>query len=1094
MQQLQHGGGNVVQDDLATASAKPVYLNDGIGFEEDDEEADSSSGSTSSEEEIKENKVRQPEIVDFEPADCTERPVDQAIAYRELPYQRFVMPNSGGARQPVYEHLDAMSMEEGAHRLIHVDFVYPTERNLKGGCKQLLICRDYKTDFVTVKPLASKDDTANALGEIGIANAWHKRTHVVHVVSDGEPILRQQVREACLRLGLSHGTSVPGRPNTNPAGSNVVRNLRGMANCALLDASQHGGVIDGRYSAHAWLYAAHTHNRLANNNDLHRRTPYELNCGLQPKFNQAPFGAPGYMHMSDEARRAHVARGGRSGSSRGDPGLYMGEDNGHHLVLTERGTFRKGPFFFDPHGRLGIFPGTEADLTTGVQQPSTTVDELPQSVQTATARERVRSATGVLLTSADGKLRVHLGKKLSSTAYIRHRCEGVAGLTVAEALQKMFQNAAGVLVRYRRTDMDYDLKRKHLRLELIDQGSSGDLQVEEAACMWNTAMMVLSDEVPAHVHQEGEVAQSVYLTELLDTQAQKNLSWKTFLAPGHPNRQDAIQAYNAEIESIIAMGVMVELQPGTAKYATALTSPNTTPTRVLLDVKRKGEFKARIVVRGDKENKEAVDGKGYNYYAPTAHMTEMRMVLLQPGRHVLKPGQTTADYIVASSRDIRMAFCQTRRFDDGIQRFLQVKSPIDGVHRYYDQLSSLYGSCSAPKRWQETFDEWVITSAADGGPGFVRGSNAPAVYHLSAHSDRGALLLIIYVDDIWLTGKKADQLWFWALLDKRFECKPVQWLEKGKSVDHLGITVHQDDDYVWLSMENYINNMLKILNLTGCAPMATPITGPIVDLKELSDERKKYFRTALGMVGYLSTVTRLDIRYAFSIAAQHAATPCQGALDLVVRIIRYLASTSKLAIRQSLHEAGEWKFYSDSDFGGNPTPVNERRSQLGYVAMWGTAPIAYSSKSSTVQLEGAGYAAGFQTEMPPPTAHPAIKDLHVSRSSAESELYAATVCADGVLALGYTAEECGFPFPKPAVILVDNMAAICFSRQSQFAGRSKMKHIDCRQHWIQVLRDSKLIECVHVSTEYNLADLYTKPLDMPRFVKLRDAMMAWCPH
>jgi hypothetical protein len=162
--------------------------------------------------------------------------------------------------------------------------------------------------------------------------------------------------------------------------------------------------------------------------------------------------------------------------------------------------------------------------------------------------------------------------------------------------------------------------------------------------------------------------------------------------------------------------------------------------------------------------------------------------------------------------------------------------------------------------------------------------------------------------------------------------------------------------------------------------------------------------------------------------------------------------------------------------------------------MWGDAPIAYSSKTSSVQLEGAGCSAGVQSSMPPATAHPAITDFHPSRSSAESELYAASTCADGVLALGYMIEECGFQFPKPAVILVDNMAAICFSRQSQFAGRSKMKHIDCRQHWINVLRDSKLIECVHVSTEFNLADLFTKPLDMPRFVKLRDAMMAWCPH
>ena len=80
---------------------------------------------------------------------------------------------------------------------------------------------------------------------------------------------------------------------------------------------------------------------------------------------------------------------------------------------------------------------------------------------------------------------------------------------MTEALQKTFPNAAGVHARYRCTDMDYDLKRKHLRLQLIDQGSSGDLQMEEAACMWNTAMMVLSDEMPTHVHQEGKVAQSV---------------------------------------------------------------------------------------------------------------------------------------------------------------------------------------------------------------------------------------------------------------------------------------------------------------------------------------------------------------------------------------------------------------------------------------------------------------------------------------------------------------------------------------------------------------------------------------------------------
>jgi hypothetical protein len=74
------------------------------------------------------------------------------------------------------------------------------------------------------------------------------------------------------------------------------------------------------------------------------------------------------------------------------------------------------------------------------------------------------------------------------------------------------------------------------------------------------------------------------------------------------------------------------------------------------------------------------------------------------------------------------------------------------------------------------------------------------------------------------------------------------------------------------------------------------------------------------------------------------------------------------------------------------------------------------------------------------------------------------------------------------------MAAFAFSKQSQSAGRSKMKHTDCRQQWPDVLQDSNLIRCAHVSTEYNLADLLTnlKSLDVPRFVHQLATYTARC--
>jgi hypothetical protein len=291
---------------------------------------------------------------------------------------------------------------------------------------------------------------------------------------------------------------------------------------------------------------------------------------------------------------------------------------------------------------------------------------------------------------------------------------------------------------------------------------------------------------------------------LSDVVAQKNLSWKRFLEPTSEHRLDAVNAYNKELQSIISMGVMTELQPGTARYAEALTSEATTLCRVLLDRKRDGVLKARIVVRGDLENTLVTDGEGFNYYAGTAASASVRLALLQSGRHVLSAGETSAEKLVVSTDDITSAFCQSHKYGDGIDRFLKLHSPLDGVWRYFDQHKPLYGACSAPVRWQDTFAEWITSSESDGGPGFVRSMNAGSIYYQPPRPERKALLLVLYVDDIMLIGRKSDQLSFYGQLTARFQCKPVQWLEPGKPVDYLGITIHQDTEYTWICMEAYI--------------------------------------------------------------------------------------------------------------------------------------------------------------------------------------------------------------------------------------------------------------------------------------------------
>ena len=128
------------------------------------------------------------------------------------------------------------------------------------------------------------------------------------------------------------------------------------------------------------------------------------------------------------------------------------------------------------------------------------------------------------------------------------------------------------------------------------------------------------------------------------------------------------------------------------------------------------------------------------------------------------------------------------------------------------------------------------------------------------------------------------------------------------------------------------------------------------------------------------------------------------------------------------------------------------------------APVLWGSKVSSVCF-----------------AHPDIGEAHADISSGAAEVYAAGNATFEFLHLSYTADEMGIPFPKPFTMQVDNKAAIAFSDNSAF--KSKLKHIDVRQEWVQTLRNKSIITPKYVRSEDNLADLFTKILTADIFEK-----------
>ena len=134
--------------------------------------------------------------------------------------------------------------------------------------------------------------------------------------------------------------------------------------------------------------------------------------------------------------------------------------------------------------------------------------------------------------------------------------------------------------------------------------------------------------------------------------------------------------------------------------------------------------------------------------------------------------------------------------------------------------------------------------------------------------------------------------------------------------------------------------------------------------------------------------------------------------------------------------------------------------------MLGSAPILWGSKVSSVAF-----------------AHPSIGEAHADISSGAAEIYSAANATFEFLHLSYVANEMpGIDFPTPMVLEMDNTTAECFVNNTAF--KSKLKHIDVRQNWVRVLRDKNIVIPKHVSTQDNLADLFTKVLSKETFYRL----------
>ena len=990
---------------------------------------------------------------------------------------------------------------------------------VKGKRQHALMAYDLITGGVRVKLVKRKKELGDALDRIITNESLDKRNYKVTFVSDNCGGMNL-VRDTAMKRKCDWLPVPPYQPHLNVI-EGYVRHFKEDVAAVMLGAMKEDGLIDEGFIVHAIEYVAYTSERFVRKRKIPgavNGSPFELNTGVKPRGDRlVPFGAPGWAFIPEELRASR----GTGKHLRMEPVLMLGYSHMYtrcYKLLTAQGTIiRREQVEWLLDKPLGIMPqAPESDapmvpLSDKARDKLFDIDEINDDSDHIHQQDRDQSTN-----QDDQASRTHvdviaLTKKVYDSAgnpvpkqYIYDRLIGVEGRTPEQAKRMRFPDSKGEPRLYAK-DFKYDLNTKWIKLVSVPRSASQFL------C--SVAGIALPRSHPELQQERVDYSTSgEYSYDPSDPWgwcniAQKDMDWKKALAG--PDKDAVLKSYEKEIASLKST-VLKELKEGDSDWCRALREA--TNSRVLLDFKRSGVYKSRCVIQGFRENKTKLDGDDFNYSSNVSGMSTVRHLFLKPaGDHPATPVATDANatrrgrgkgqeqcFLAPKSTpdgcravaqlDVSTAFLQSDLFPAGSpKRFLKFKCPVTGNIRYFLQLGVVYGSCSAPVRWMNTLHPWIVST------GFVQGKNEPCVFY---HKDLD-VTVSTFVDDCGIEGPLSGVLAFVRMISKRFDCKDPEWLTvDGGQLDHLGMVFFRDVYATYLSMENYIDATMMRLDLENedCSKYKLPINNQITDFSAVTEEESAFCKTACGCLGWLAGTGRPDVKLSHSRISQHMASPNQGMLKAVRHALLYCMNTKTLCLHQPHKSDGTWRFFSDSDHAGNSEIQNNRRSQLAFVAMQGSAPISWGSKASAVKFdhsEGSSPASGKPFVHGMPVCHPQCTDIHPDVSSAAAEIYAASIALNECLHLSYVVEEMGNPLKLPLNIEVDNTTAIAFSKDR--INRSKLKHIDVRQAWVEALRDDSLCKLIKVDTKDNFADLGTKILDITTFERLRDQMMVTKP-
>jgi hypothetical protein len=388
--------------------------------------------------------------------------------------------------------------------------------------------------------------------------------------------------------------------------------------------------------------------------------------------------------------------------------------------------------------------------------------------------------------------------------------------------------------------------------------------------------------------------------------------------------------------------------------------------------------------------------------------------------------------------------------------YVLLPKQLTGSPKYWKLKKTLYGLGDSPRYFYEDCSTLLIAN------GYTKTQADPCMFY--KRDNLNFVFVIVHVDD-FLIGATIQYMVddVIKVLQSRYEITISTSVE-----DYIGLHISFDkDNYVTLSQPHQIDRLVMDYNLSNEKCPTVPMSSEFNDEFQ-NDSPKCNFEKFMHLLGRLIFIvkSRPDIAYAVNRLACRSQNATDKDFKALLRIVSYLWGTKDLGLKFKKSSTAE---------------ISDSTKLFCYV------DASYATHADSKSHTGFCFYLGNLMAM---FFYRTFKQPNVTLSSTECENAAAVEATKEIIWFRGLLAELGFPQLQPTVMFADNASMI--SLANDYSGNYKrVKHYVTKINFLIEQVQNEIINIKHVDSQFNIADILTKPLGPQQFLFLRQKLLGY---